>query len=121
MRRNQLKKVNAKNLDFIRFTMNDLASGAVHELAVSDMNGYSEDEFPSQPGPVRIIVPVEEDHTFRLKEDFLERILLNPKFADKKVFLSRLSVFQILGSRNRCCRRFPKGQKLFAQLLSSLS
>lgn len=41
--------------------------------------------FPSQAGPVSIIEPVEEDHTFTLNVEFLERILLNPKFADKKV------------------------------------
>uniref|UniRef100_A0A915DDZ6 GB1/RHD3-type G domain-containing protein n=1 Tax=Ditylenchus dipsaci TaxID=166011 RepID=A0A915DDZ6_9BILA len=41
--------------------------------------------FPSSPGPVQIIEPVEEDHTFKLNVDFLEKILLDPKVADKKV------------------------------------
>ncbi|KAI1715571.1 atlastin-1 [Ditylenchus destructor] len=41
--------------------------------------------FPSVPGPVAIIEPVEEEHTFKLNEEFLEKILLNPRVADKKV------------------------------------
>lgn len=43
--------------------------------------------FPSQTGPVTIIEPIEEDHTFVLNVEFLERILLNPKYADKKVII----------------------------------
>lgn len=41
--------------------------------------------FPTTPSPVTLIEPNEKEHTFRLNEEFLERILLNPKFADKKV------------------------------------
>uniref|UniRef100_A0A914XQZ3 GB1/RHD3-type G domain-containing protein n=1 Tax=Plectus sambesii TaxID=2011161 RepID=A0A914XQZ3_9BILA len=45
----------------------------------------SDDEGVSEPGPIRIIEAVEEDHTFVLNEKGLARILLNPKIADKKV------------------------------------
>lgn len=41
--------------------------------------------FPNSPSPVTLIEPNEVDHTFKLNEEFLERILLNPKVADKKV------------------------------------
>lgn len=40
---------------------------------------------PTLPGPITIIDPFEEDHSFKLNEEYLERILLDPKVADKKV------------------------------------
>lgn len=43
--------------------------------------------FPTTPSPITLIEPNEENHTFWLNEEFLERILLDPKVADKKVFL----------------------------------
>ncbi|KAI1697357.1 atlastin-2 [Ditylenchus destructor] len=45
------------------------------------------------PGPVSIIKPIEEEHCFELNEECLERILLNPKVADKKV-----SVISVAGA-----------------------
>uniref|UniRef100_A0AC34QAN8 GB1/RHD3-type G domain-containing protein n=1 Tax=Panagrolaimus sp. JU765 TaxID=591449 RepID=A0AC34QAN8_9BILA len=38
-------------------------------------------------GPVKIIHPNEDDRSFELNEDQLSNILLNPKYADKKVAL----------------------------------
>lgn len=57
-------------------------SGAVHEL---NSTNHIHDEFPSQPGPVRVIVPYEEEHQFALNTPLLEYILLDPRYADKKV------------------------------------
>uniref|UniRef100_A0A914DCX2 GB1/RHD3-type G domain-containing protein n=1 Tax=Acrobeloides nanus TaxID=290746 RepID=A0A914DCX2_9BILA len=63
---------------------NNMHSATVQDISPeSERNNFS--EFPSVPGPVRIIVPNEEDHSFHLNEEFLERILLNPRVADKKV------------------------------------
>lgn len=59
-------------------------SGTVQDIAAENARNHF-NEFPSRPGPVKIIVPNEEDHSFTLNEEFLERILLNPKVADKKV------------------------------------
>lgn len=65
---------------------NNMHSATVQDISPeSERNNFS--EFPSVPGPVRIIVPNEEDHSFHLNEEFLERILLNPRVADKKVLL----------------------------------
>lgn len=61
-------------------------SGVVQNL-MPENERNSLNEFPTRPGPVKIIVPNEEDHSFTLNEEFLERILLNPKVADKKVCL----------------------------------
>ncbi|EGT48641.1 hypothetical protein CAEBREN_23020 [Caenorhabditis brenneri] len=48
--------------------------------------GHVEDVLPAEPQAVRIVEVVEEtDHSFELNTDLLERILLNPKVADKKV------------------------------------
>ncbi|KAI6233894.1 GB1/RHD3-type G domain-containing protein [Aphelenchoides fujianensis] len=46
---------------------------------------YFEVDFPTEPAPVKILQPVEEDHTFLVNNDALERILLDPKHANKKV------------------------------------
>uniref|UniRef100_A0A7E4ZT60 GB1/RHD3-type G domain-containing protein n=1 Tax=Panagrellus redivivus TaxID=6233 RepID=A0A7E4ZT60_PANRE len=53
------------------------------------------DEMPSQPGPVKIVKPVEHDHTFILNKSVLESILLDPKYVDKKVaFVSVAGAFR---------------------------
>ncbi|KAE9556250.1 hypothetical protein FO519_000589 [Halicephalobus sp. NKZ332] len=45
------------------------------------------EELPNSPGPVRIIQPNEEQHTFELSENLLSSILLDPRYANKKVAL----------------------------------
>ena len=41
--------------------------------------------FPNHPAAVTIIEPVEEEDSFTLNVEFLEKILLHPDIADKKV------------------------------------
>ena len=53
------------------------------------MKKYANSQAPFQvhtiPGPVKIVTPVEEDHSFVLNETSLAKILLDPKYVDKKV------------------------------------
>ncbi|KAI6189020.1 Guanylate-binding protein [Aphelenchoides besseyi] len=48
---------------------------------------YLEIEFPSEPAPVKILQPIEEDHTFLINQNALERILCDPLYANKKVYV----------------------------------
>ncbi|CAD5218109.1 unnamed protein product [Bursaphelenchus okinawaensis] len=54
-------------------------AGEVHNVKRLDV------PFPDEPAAVKILQPVEEDHSFLLNELFLTKILANPKYADKKV------------------------------------
>lgn len=69
----------------------DMESGLAQEVSPASINDYQPNpplnavEFPSSPGPIRVIEPVEEEHTFKLNEEFLQRVLLDPRVADKKV------------------------------------
>ncbi|KAI6202165.1 Guanylate-binding protein [Aphelenchoides besseyi] len=38
-----------------------------------------------EPAPVKILQPIEEDHTFLINQNALERILCDPLYANKKV------------------------------------
>ncbi|KAF1616967.1 UNVERIFIED_CONTAM: Atlastin-1, partial [Eudyptes robustus] len=44
-----------------------------------------DEPFPTEPAAVKILQPVEEDHSFLLNENFLHKILADPKYAEKKV------------------------------------
>lgn len=41
--------------------------------------------FPDHPASIKILQPVEDDHTFLVNIDALERILCDPKIAGKNV------------------------------------
>jgi hypothetical protein len=45
--------------------------------------------FPDHPDAIKILKPVEEDHTFLVNIDALERILCDPKVAGKNVSTPR--------------------------------
>lgn len=50
--------------------------------------------FPEHPDAVKILEPVEEDHSFLVNIDALERILCDPKVAGKNVsFLAWISLW----------------------------
>ena len=56
--------------------------------------------FPSEPAAVKILQPVDEDHTFLLNANALEKILKDPKYAHKKVCKCCVLLFQLFSIAN---------------------
>lgn len=67
---------------------------SIDELSEEE-NDHASD-FNKEPAAVRIIETLDEDHSFRLDEAALEKILLSPEVVDKKVGSGLLSPYPSL-------------------------
>lgn len=66
-------------------------SQSTEQNGYGNQNGFhNEQSSVSGPRSLAVVQPNEENHTFSLNVDILEKILLNPKIADKKVRCSVL-------------------------------
>jgi hypothetical protein len=63
-----------------------MESGSVEEMKPKGTK-LLEIPFPERPSAIKILHPVEDDHTFLVNVNALERILCDPKIAGKNVGL----------------------------------
>ena len=70
------------------FTSEEEAISKLQSSSLPDNSDSQEDQLLAETGPraQRIIETLEEEHAFRLDEKELEKILLSPEIADKKVY-----------------------------------
>jgi hypothetical protein len=59
-----------------------MESGSVNEIKGPKLLQIP---FPDKPAAIKVLQPVEEDHTFLINIDALEKILCDPKIAGKNV------------------------------------